>query len=254
MNTRQTPETESATSDGASTSNLFLALYLGVLVLTVWMVVRFLLGGNLTSILAELITMSGAEWVMYLLIALSLFSSGVFFERLFFYSKLAVDLLSARARLRTLLGSEKIAEALSFVQTLGGMEGRVTAACLASYEDGVQAMEEAMLASLAQQRLKYGRYLSILGTLGNNAPFIGLFGTVLGIIKAFLDLSNNISGGAAAVMDGISEALVATAVGLLVAIPSVIAFNFLNGKVTQVVSNTETLARTVMEHAKKLER
>ena len=76
-------------------------------------------------------------------------------------------------------------------------------------------------------RLDLERNLGILGTLGNNAPFIGLFGTVLGIIKAFADLSHNQGGGAAAVMSGISEALVATAVGLMVAIPAVIAFNYL---------------------------
>jgi hypothetical protein len=71
--------------------------------------------------------------------------------------------------------------------------------------------------------------LGTLGTLGNNAPFIGLFGTELGIMKAFADLSRNQLGGVAAVMSGISEALVATAVGLMVAIPAVIAFNRRDG-------------------------
>jgi biopolymer transport protein ExbB/TolQ len=70
------------------------------------------------------------------------------------------------------------------------------------------------------------RLLAILGTLGNTAPFIGLFGTVIGIIKAFESLSSNLEGGANAVMGDISDALVATAVGLFVAIPAVVAYNF----------------------------
>jgi biopolymer transport protein ExbB len=67
--------------------------------------------------------------------------------------------------------------------------------------------------------------LTILATLGNNAPFIGLFGTVLGVIKAFHDLHVQQGSGIKVVMGGVSEALVATAMGLLVAIPAVIAYN-----------------------------
>ena len=75
---------------------------------------------------------------------------------------------------------------------------------------------------LIGEKQKLDRGLIVLGTLGNNAPFIGLFGTVIGIIKAFNDLANSPEGGPSVVMNGISEALVATAVGLLVAIPAVI--------------------------------
>src|SRR4029079_12034926 len=87
--------------------------------------------------------------------------------------------------------------------------------------------------------------LGVLGTLGNNAPFIGLFGTVLGIIKAFADLSRNSAGGAVAVMAGISEALVATAVGLMVAIPAVIAFNYFQAKVRKTISGVDSTAHLV---------
>ncbi len=241
----------SATKPGLARAGLFQLLYLLALILTVWLVVRFGLDGNLTQSLAKVITRTGAEWVMYVLVALSIFSVGVFFERFFFYRKRAVDLPAVRRELHRLLKDDAIGAALELVRQTPGMEGRVATACLQALDEGDQAMEEAMLASLAQQRLRYDRNLSILGTLGNNAPFIGLLGTVLGIIRAFLDLSRDVAGGAAVVMAGISEALVATAIGLLVAIPSVIAFNWLNGRVIQVMSNTETLARTIMEHAKQ---
>ena len=89
-----------------------------------------------------------------------------------------------------------------------------------------------------------------LGTLGNNAPFIGLFGTVLGIIKAFNDLAFNPEGGPSVVMSGISEALVATAVGLFVAIPAVIMFNTYNRKVKAHMSNIESIIKTIMKFQK----
>ena len=88
--------------------------------------------------------------------------------------------------------------------------------------------------------------LGILGTLGNNAPFIGLFGTVLGIIKAFADLAHNQSGGITVVMTGIAEALVATALGLLVAIPAVIAFNYFQGSIRRILGQVDATANLVM--------
>jgi biopolymer transport protein ExbB/TolQ len=83
---------------------------------------------------------------------------------------------------------------------------------------GTTAAVEAMASARSRERLALEKHLGILGTLGNNAPFIGLFGTVIGIIKAFADLAKNQGGGAAVVMSGIAEALVATAVGLMVAL------------------------------------
>jgi biopolymer transport protein ExbB len=101
----------------------------------------------------------------------------------------------------------------------------------------------------ARERLALEKHLGILGTLGNNAPFIGLFGTVLGIIKAFADLAKNQGGGAAVVMAGIAEALVATAVGLLVALPAVVAFNVFQGRIRRTMGRIDTLAHLVLTGA-----
>jgi biopolymer transport protein ExbB/TolQ len=70
------------------------------------------------------------------------------------------------------------------------------------------------------------RYVGVIGTIGSTAPFIGLFGTVLGIIHAFGEMGGIGAAGPAAVADGIAEALVATAAGLFVAVPAVIAYNY----------------------------
>ncbi|MDO8757356.1 MAG: MotA/TolQ/ExbB proton channel family protein, partial [Elusimicrobiota bacterium] len=87
-------------------------------------------------------------------------------------------------------------------------------------------LEELMLTKLKEERLKLERFLGVLGTLGNISPFIGLFGTVVGIIKAFRDLAASGTGGPSVVARGIAEALVATAAGLLVAIPASILYNY----------------------------
>ena len=106
-----------------------------------------------------------------------------------------------------------------------------------------------MASAKSRLRIDLERNLGVLGTLGNNAPFIGLFGTVLGIIKAFADLSRNQAGGAGAVMSGISEALVATAVGLMVAIPAVIAFNYFQGRVRKALARVDAMAHLVLSAA-----
>jgi biopolymer transport protein ExbB len=86
-------------------------------------------------------------------------------------------------------------------------------------------------------KLSWDRNLSILATIGSNAPFVGLFGTVLGIIRAFAYLGNQT--GSTAVMNGVSQALYATAMGLLVAIPAVIAFNVYSRKAKDFYAGIE---------------
>ena len=85
------------------------------------------------------------------------------------------------------------------------------------------------------------RFLAVLGTLGNSAPFIGLFGTVLGIIKAFAELGNASGGGLNAVSGGLAEALVTTAAGLLVALPCAIFFNFFSRKLKMIGARSNNL-------------
>src|SRR3989449_8317735 len=107
------------------------------------------------------------------------------------------------------------------------MEAEVVRVAARVAGSGQEAVEKAVASTIDRRRLEYERWLFVLGTLGNNAPFIGLYGTVLGIIRAFADLAAHpaAAAGASTVMAGISEALVATAIGLFVAIPAGLAYN-----------------------------
>ncbi|MBI5528907.1 MAG: MotA/TolQ/ExbB proton channel family protein [Deltaproteobacteria bacterium] len=189
------------------------------------------------------ITLMGAEWVLYLLLALSVFSVAVMVERLIAIRRARSSPEETFDKVRELVEKGEFETARGKVNGANGTDAQVLAAGLAVAGKGAAAVEEAVGAETARLRLMQDKYLAYLGTLGNNAPFIGLLGTVLGIIKAFNDLSLNATGGASAVMAGISEALVATAVGLFVAIPAVVAYNYFLREVKKNVTGAEIAGR-----------
>jgi biopolymer transport protein ExbB len=191
-------------------------------------------------------TLLGAEWVLWLLVALSILSIGVMIERFMFFNKRKVDTDELGTALKKALHG---GDADAFIKRYGdeqAMAARVAVAGVREQSRGVEVVSEVMNSEKARARGEHERLLVVLGTLGNNAPFIGLFGTVLGIIKAFDDLRQDSTGGAEVVHGGISEALVATAVGLLVAIPAVIAFNYFNRRVREAVTGTDEIAHVVL--------
>jgi biopolymer transport protein ExbB len=130
----------------------------------------------------------------------------------------------------------------------------VLLAGIAEADGGRAAAEQAMTGELALQRQRLERRLAYLGTLGNNAPFVGLFGTVIGIIESFERLGQAAKSPGAAetasasVMSGIAEALVATAIGLAVAIPAVVAFNYFQRLIKARVAGTEALSAVLLAH------
>lgn len=200
---------------------------------------------NLTQRLLGL-TLVGAEWVLWLLLLLSLISVAIMLERAFYYFSLRMDFVALAEDLRRMLLAGKFKDARKLAADAKGPVGFVAQTGLEEAERGGDAVEAAMLGAKARVKMRLERNLAFLGTLGSNAPFIGLFGTVLGIIKAFHDLAGNQTGGIAIVMTGISEALVATAIGLLVAIPAVVGFNFFNRRVRAVSSQIDVVAQVIL--------
>ena len=187
----------------------------------------------------------GSEWVLFLLLGLSVVSVAVMVERAIFL-RARGDADAFARELEALLKGGDLTGARKALVGRTAPAAMVAAAGLSHYDRGSESVGAAMASAKARLRIDMEKNLGVLGTLGNNAPFIGLFGTVLGIIKAFADLSRNSAGGAGAVMAGISEALVATAVGLMVAIPAVIAFNYFQAKVRKTISGVDSIAHMVL--------
>ena len=208
--------------------------------------------------------MLGAEWVMWVLVVLSVASVAVMLERARYYRSLDDDLEKLSEEVRALLRKGDLAGAKARLEKSSSPAAVVALAGLAELDSGLKSAEEAMMGATVRVKLNLERYLAFLGTIGNNAPFVGLFGTVIGIIQAFDKLRAGETaardaarraaqaGGAAAaaidtgaVMGTLAEALVATAIGLLVAIPAVAAFNFFQRRVKSLVASSDTLAHIV---------
>ena len=123
------------------------------------------------------------------------------------------------------------------------VEAAVLREALAFRDGGPGAFLDAVESALAAERPGLDRGTVLLGTIGNNAPFVGLFGTVLGIIEAFSYLGTGDQSAMGNVMGGISEALVATAVGIFVAIPAVIGFNVAQKRAGELENSVMSQAR-----------
>ncbi len=204
--------------------------------------------------LSNVLDRLGAEWILYLLIGLSVLSVAVVIERLLFLRRNRVPVDELQPKLLKALESSTD-EADKVLAPYDGMEATVVRAGVQEMDRGVAAVEEIMSAREGTEKLRYERYLGFLGSLGANAPFIGLLGTVIGIMGAFADLKVSMAEAAdanrtQAIMGSIAEALVATAVGLIVAIPAVWAYNQFRGKVKQVQANTGSLAGILLAHMK----
>ena len=199
--------------------------------------------------LLDLMLRAGSRWVLWLLLVLSLAAVAVMIERIWFFLQERPPRDRITAALRALKGDGASA-ALARLAGARSMEAAVVRACLAHAGDGAAAVEDHKAAALEIERLRYEKRLAFLGTLGNNAPFVGLFGTVLGIIRAFHDLAGSSIQGTQAVMSGIAEALVATGVGLLVALPSVAMYNALIRHVETRAAAAEASSREVIAYLK----
>jgi biopolymer transport protein ExbB/biopolymer transport protein TolQ len=194
----------------------------------------------------------GGPAVLYLLLALSVVSVGIVIERWVYFRRRRIDAARMGRRLVEYLRGGDIESARRMLQSTRGVEAEVLDEALAWYHDGYEAVAEVLAGGVKERRKGYESGLLFLGTLGNNAPFVGLFGTVLGIVTAFRELASasGNAGGMNNVMSGIAEALVATAVGILVAIPAVVAFNVFQKKCAGLEENVETIGALILAQMK----
>jgi len=209
------------------------------------------------DLVQRILLRSGTTWVLWALGALSVASAAVIVERWFFLRSRDCDPRALAGRLRAHLARRDFAAAAAALGQTRSVAAAVATAGLKLAELGPVAAEKSMQSAAALERGRMERWLAYLGTVGNNAPFVGLFGTVIGIIGAFEELghgSAHAAGGATAqlasqaVMSSIAEALVATAVGIFVALPAVAAFNYFQRRIASLLLATDAVANLVIAH------
>ena len=200
---------------------------------------------NIVELLLKL-AFAGGEWVLYLLILLSIWVTWIIIDRWWFFHSLSKRLTSESIReFESLLKEGDIERAINWLKERDDPVSSSIYIGLLNYRNGAKKVIEIAEGAYIPEKEEIEKGLTLLGTLGNNAPFIGLFGTVLGIIKAFADIANSTSSGPQVVMSGIAEALVATAVGLLVAVPSVIAYNAFKRKIRKIDNFFERMTKMI---------
>lgn len=190
--------------------------------------------------------------VLYILVLLSIVSIGMILERLFALGKISRNSQRVRQRVRMALQTYNLEDVEEMARDHDSIEGRALSYGLRHIkESGSKGLEEVFNSMALAERPELERFLNFLATIGSNAPYIGLLGTVLGIMKAFNDLALAQDAGQQTVMAGISVALVATAAGLFVAIPATIAYNYFQKKVRGILQNLESVKELCLAYAKK---
>ena len=194
--------------------------------------------------------MLGATWVLWLLVLLSVVGFAVILERAYFFVMSREDWPRFRADLAKAFESKDWKAARERANASKSPEARIIAAGLEAPETGAASVEERMASETQAVKLGLERNLAFLGTVGNNAPFVGLLGTVIGVLRAFHSLDK--SGGqiSSGLMAEVGEALVATAIGILVALPAVAFFNFFQRAIRVRVSRAESLGRLLLASLK----
>lgn len=211
---------------------------------------------NTVEVLTGLFVESGAEWVLWLLFGLSGASVAVATERFLYFRARSDDLRSLVGTVDAHLRSGSRDGALQTLAPMRSVGAMVASAGLRLAERGPRAAEKAMESAMVIERKGLEARLAFLGTLGNNAPFVGLLGTVIGVILAFHALGEANAGAgtqasqvaSAEVMSAIAEALVATAIGIAVALPAVAFYNYFQRRISSVMSDAQALSSLVIAY------
>ncbi len=186
------------------------------------------------------LSQSGAQVILVILVLLSIFSLCAILERWYTLSKIKSRSHKIRLRIRDALAANNYDDIEEMSRDKETVEGRALGYGLRHVKQSGSGGLEAVFSTYAMtERPQLEKFLTFLASVGSNGPFIGLLGTVFGIMKAFNDLSASQNEAAQSVMRGIAEALVSTAVGLIVAIPAVIAYNYFQKQVKQTLQGIE---------------
>jgi biopolymer transport protein ExbB/biopolymer transport protein TolQ len=189
------------------------------------------------------VALLGATWVLYVMLALSVVAVAAMVERGVFFGRNRKSSNALQTALTSAVRSDDELRVAKVLADNASVEAEVLRGAFAFKDGGPAAFADAVDSELGRVRARLDRGTTLLGTIGNNAPFVGLFGTVLGVIEAFSYLGAGDASAMGNVMSGIAEALVATAVGIFVAIPSVVGYNIAQKKSGDIEGNVHTLAK-----------
>lgn len=195
--------------------------------------------------------MLGAEWVMWLLVVLSVIVVAIVLERAYYLFASRDNVEALRVDVAKRLGGGDLDGARKRLGASRSFEARIALAGLTTSHEGAASAEERMNAEAGLSRLAMERNLAFIGTVGNNAPFVGLLGTVIGIIRAFHALDQSGGQVSSGLMADVGEALVATAIGLLVALPAVAFFNLFLRLIKARIARGNALGAEVLAHLKR---
>ena len=187
-----------------------------------------------------------SSFTMIILIACSVVALTFIFERWLFYKQTNIDADRFFMKIKEAFRNEGTERAISVCNSSLSPLAAVVKSGLEESDNTVEVAAEMMDAMAIEQRTKLEKNLNILGTLGNIAPLIGLFGTVIGIIRAFHSLSVSGSAGPTVIAAGIAEALITTAAGLVVAVPAVVFYNYYLRRVETVMSEIESISKKIL--------
>jgi biopolymer transport protein TolQ len=183
---------------------------------------------------------AGAHGILYLMGIVSLVSVSIMIERYFSLRKVSQSSNAIAGDFKKMIEGEDLNNLTNLSKENNSLESRALGYGLTFVnKHGIDGLDELFNSFKIIERPNLEKNLNVLGTIASNAPYVGLLGTVMGIMKAFNDLANNPGQGNEVVMAGIGHALVSTAIGLAVAIPAVIGFNFYQKKVGLVLSNID---------------
>lgn len=184
--------------------------------------------------------------VLSVLLIMSVISLTVILDRVTTLRQARLNARSFMANVIKIVREQGMARAADYCQRVPKPVAAVAARILLQ-NGGREARERAGRYALQAQINRLESFVSILGTIGSTAPFVGLFGTVMGIIKAFQDIAMSAGAGPEVVSAGIAEALIATAFGLLVAIPAVMFYNYCVRKIETLAQDIDLAAYELIE-------
>jgi len=184
--------------------------------------------------------------IISILAVMSIVSLTVILDRFTALRKARLDAALLAANIRKIIQAHGVAAAFDYCQRFSKPAARVMASILTAGGDR-DTKERAGQNALQAEIHRLEAYVPVLGTIGSTAPFVGLLGTVLGIIKSFQDIAMHAGAGPEVVSAGIAEALIATAFGLMVAIPAVIFYNYCAHKVQRLSQEIDLAMFDVIE-------